>query len=126
MAANRYYRLLLRGFADLNDAARDVLPVNRMVVNEFINSGQVYFINVLLSSIENTEQYDHFDWESDETFNYFKEYILRRELVMKRMLIQLWYYINEENTLTLVAGDDRPETVRTRLSICHFFVAHML
>jgi hypothetical protein len=119
MAVNRYYRLLIGDFARLNDAACHVLPTNRAAVNRFIDSDAVYYIDALLSGMEDKEEYDHFDWTYDKTFGRFKEYIFQRELSMQRILAKLRYDIDQENTLTLVAGNGRPETVSNSL-LCLF------
>lgn len=125
MFANRCYRLLLRDFAALGDAASQVLPINRRVVNRFINGNAVSFIDDLLSGIENTEQYDQYDWEHNDILGQFKEYVYARESKMKRTLAKLRYYIDQENTLTLVAGKGCPESVRTEQFVS-FYAAHDL
>jgi hypothetical protein len=50
-------------------------------------------------------------------FERFKDYVFAQEKRMKKVLELLKYNIDDENTLTLVAGTGRPEKVITQIEV---------
>jgi hypothetical protein len=113
LTVNWYLRLIIRDFAILEDAASDVLPANRRICGDFIASGAVNFIDDILSGLDDGSMYDDVDWEHSFFFGRFKQYVLSEQRRMGKMLADLRFNIDQENTLTLVTGDGRPETVST-------------
>jgi hypothetical protein len=115
LTVNWYLRLIIRDLVILEDAASEVLPANRRVCGDFIASDAINFIDDILSSLDDTSMYDDIDWDRNFMFGQFKHYVFSEQRRMGKMLADLRFNIDQENTLTLVTGGVRPETVGTIL-----------
>lgn len=111
MSQEWYLRRIRKLVSYICAATRVALSSNRRILNEFIDSFEMQFAEDLLSGLRGFEQWDYTDWDSDVTFLNFKGYILDNETRMERTLKRFKYYIDDTNTLTLVAGAGRPEKV---------------
>ncbi|KAI0779272.1 hypothetical protein C8Q74DRAFT_1367187 [Fomes fomentarius] len=109
MSQEWYFRRIRKSVSNICAATRVALPANRRILNEFIDSFEMQFVEDLLSGLRGFEQWDYTDWDSDVTFLKFKDYILDNETRMEKTLKRLKYYIDDTNTLTLVVGAGRPE-----------------
>jgi hypothetical protein len=111
LANNWYYRLILQDLSNLDEVASKVLPANRQVVNRFISSWMLDGVDDIMCGVQDTDAYDGLDWDHHFLFGQFKEYIFEKERRMAKVLDKLKYSIDQENTLALVTGGGRPETV---------------
>jgi hypothetical protein len=111
LTVNWYLRHIIRDFAILETAASEALPSNRRICGDFIHSEAVKFLDDILSSLEDTSMYDNIDWEHHSIFGQFNQYVFSEQRRLKKMLVDLRYHIDQENTLTLITGSARPETV---------------
>jgi hypothetical protein len=119
LTVNWYFRIIIRDFANLEKAASEVLPVNRRTCGNFMVSREVYFIDDILSGLADTNLYDDIIWGHHPLFDQFKKQVLSEERQMEKMLAKMGYRIDQENTLTLITGGKRPETVGTSSHLCH-------
>lgn len=90
---------------------RKILPANRKVVNGFVNSFSLRFIDDLLAGLREPSSHDGIDWDNSSLFAYFKGYIVEQEDKIEKVLRTVTYHLDDENTLTLVTGGGRPEKV---------------
>lgn len=82
-------------------ATRVTLPTNRRILNAFIESSEMHFVENLLSGFREFKQWDYTDWDSDVTFLKFKDHIIDDEPTrMEKNLEPLKYCIDDTNTLT--------------------------
>ena len=114
MSIQWYFRRIRKVISEFVLATRTALPANYKTVSSFIKSAQVQGVEDILSGLRDIEQWDDFRWDTDATFLKFKDYITEVEDRMERNLRSIKYYIDEANTLTIVAGTGRPEKVRAR------------
>jgi hypothetical protein len=114
MAVHWYMRLIVRDLAKLESSALQVIPANRRIIGKFFDSSALRFIEDILSGIQDEGGYDDLDWEHNYFFGHFKTYILAEQRRMGKTLDSLTFYIDQDNTLTVVTGGGRPETVRTK------------
>jgi hypothetical protein len=120
LTVNWYFRFIIRDFAELETVASEVLPINRSTCGDFMVSRAVYFIDDLLSGLEDTNLYDDIIWGHHLIFEQFKGHVLSEERQMEKMLAEMRYRIDQENALTLVTGKKRPQTVGIQaLRLCH-------
>jgi hypothetical protein len=115
IVSNWYYRLILQDIAELDKMAQNILPGNRSIVNAFVSSPALDFVEDIMSGIQITDPYDGIDSHPNHGFlvGQFKEYILKQRSRIAGVLDQLKYCI-EENTLALVIGaTNRLDTVST-------------
>jgi hypothetical protein len=110
-----YYRLILRDFIKLDEAAQNILPSNRRIVNNFVSSQALNFVNDIMSGIHITGPYDGIDSQRDHAFLFsrFREHVFERRKRIVDVLDKLNFCIDEENTLALVTGDGRLDNVST-------------
>jgi hypothetical protein len=111
LTASWYHRLIIYDLHVLDAVAREVLPANRHTCGSFIASDAINFIDDILSSLNLNTTYDDVDWEHDFIFGQFKQYVFSEKRRMGKILADFRYNIDQENTLTLVTGSGRPETV---------------
>jgi hypothetical protein len=118
IVSNWYYRLILQDFVELDKVAGNVLPANRHIVNGFISSRALDFVDDIMSGIQITDPYDGSDSHRNHGFlvGKFKDYILEERKRIVDVLDRLNFCIDEENTLALVTGGGRLETVSI---VCH-------
>ena len=116
MSVQWYFRRIRKVIADIVGATFEALPANRKIISEFITSWHVRWVEDFLSGLRSVSDFDSTDWESDVMFARFKDYVIENEQRIERKLRDFSYYIDEANTLSLVAGDGRPEKVS--LFIC--------
>ncbi|RPD68335.1 hypothetical protein L226DRAFT_346944 [Lentinus tigrinus ALCF2SS1-7] len=81
----------------------------RKIIGDFISSWHVRWIEDFLSGLRDVEQWDSTDWESDVMFMKFKDYVVENERNIEHNLRGVNYYLDEANTLSIVAGNGRPE-----------------
>ncbi|KAF9041886.1 hypothetical protein BDZ89DRAFT_1059909 [Hymenopellis radicata] len=106
---NWYYRRIIRLIDEVSKQSKKVLPLNRKIVNDFIQSHSVSFIDDLCNGLQSATAFDGVDWDNNPLFDRFKSYILEEEQRMEKMLRTVTYNLDDENMLTLVTGGGRPE-----------------
>ena len=106
-----YFRRIRRLFSDIQGAASRILPTNRLAVSEFVHGWSLSFVEDIMSGLRDVEEFDEVDWEYDILFARFKDYVLEEEAKLEKTLGTVNYFLDDENTLALVAGHDRPEKV---------------
>lgn len=111
MTTQWYYRRIRRLFSLLSDSSKDVLPANRKVVSQFRESWSIQATENLLAGCQNVSYWDYTDWAHDSIFLKFKPWVLENERRMSTFLRRLVYNIDRDNTLNIVTGGGRPETV---------------
>lgn len=121
MTVQWYFRRIRRTIALMYRGLDGTLLANRQLISDFVSSRQVWWVEDFLSGLGSVSAFDSTDWDSDVTFLKFKDYVVDNEQKIERKLRDIGYYIDEANTLTLVAGNGRPEKVSlsditTRLS----------
>ncbi|KAF9041891.1 hypothetical protein BDZ89DRAFT_1034712 [Hymenopellis radicata] len=109
LSINWYYRRIIQLIDEVTKQSKKVLPLNRKIVNDFILSSSVYFIDGLCNGLQSATGFDSVDWDNNPLFDRFKSYILEEEQRMEKMLRTVTYNLDDENTLTLVTGGGRPE-----------------
>lgn len=111
MTTQWYYRRIHRLLSLLSDSSKDVLPANRKVVSQFMYSWSIRATQDLLAGCRNVSYWDGVDWAHDSIFLKFKPWVLENERRMNTFLRRLVYNIDQDNTLNIVTGGGRPETV---------------
>lgn len=111
MTTQWYYRRILRLFSLLSNSSTDVLPANRKVVNQFMDSWSIQATEYLLAGCRDVDFWDDMDWAQNTIFLKFKPWVLENERRMNKILRRLVYYMDQDNTLNTVTGGGRPETV---------------
>jgi hypothetical protein len=114
LAVQWYMRLIVRDLAHLESSALETIPANRRVVGEFIGSPALRFIDDVLAGIPDEDTYDDVDWDHDYIFGQFKTHIHAEQRRMKKTLDSLRFNIDQDNTLNVITGGGRPETVCKR------------
>lgn len=116
MTVQWYFRRIRHTISLMYECREGILLANRQLVANFVSSRQVSWVEDFLSGLRSVSDFDSTDWESDVMFAKFKDYVIENEQRIERKLRDFSYYIDEANTLSLVAGDGRPEKVS--LFIC--------
>ncbi|RPD72434.1 hypothetical protein L226DRAFT_154051 [Lentinus tigrinus ALCF2SS1-7] len=109
MTVQWYFRRIRKVISEIAWATVQALPANRKIIADFISSWHVRWIEDFLSGLRDVEQWDNTDWESDGMFLKFKDYVVENERKFEHNLRGVKYYLDEANTLSIVAGDGRPE-----------------
>ncbi|KAJ7291238.1 hypothetical protein C8J57DRAFT_1704891, partial [Mycena rebaudengoi] len=111
MTVQWYYRRIRRSLTSLVEASKKVLPSNRAVVSTFVFSNATIWTESILAGLCKVEDFDAMDWENDEIFLKFKDWVLGNEKRMKTVLRRLSYQIDQHNTLVTITGgySGRPE-----------------
>ena len=112
MTAHWYFRRIRKLLSDLSQSAVRALPGNRRIINAFMTSSRLMFIEDLLSGLDNIEDPDGVAWDSNMPFSQYRDYLTDIENRMETTLRELEYFIEDEDTLRLVVGSGRPEKVR--------------
>ncbi|KAI0630036.1 hypothetical protein C8Q77DRAFT_236077 [Trametes polyzona] len=111
MTTQWYYRRIRALLARLHREVHFVHPANRTIVGGFMYSTQVYLAENLLSGLHEGDGWNMIDWNWDNTFARFKDYVVDRERQLEQRLQRLRYVIDEANTLAgLIVKGERPET----------------
>lgn len=111
MAVQWYFRRIRKVIVDITSATVEALPANRKIIADFVSSWHVRWVEDVLSGLRDVDEWDSIDWASDTMFMKFKDYVIENERKMEHNLRGVNYVIDEANTLSLVAGDGRPEKV---------------
>lgn len=111
MTTQWYYRRIRRLFSLLSDSSKDVLPANRKLVSQFMDSWSIQATENLLAGCRDVSDWDGMDWADHSIFLKFKYWVLENERRMNKVLRTLVYYIDQDNTLNIVTGGGRPEIV---------------
>ncbi|RPD69593.1 hypothetical protein L226DRAFT_446030, partial [Lentinus tigrinus ALCF2SS1-7] len=111
MTVQWYFRRIRKVISEITQATVEALPANRKIIGDFISSWTVRWIEDFLSGLRDVEQWDSTDWESDVMFLKFKDYVVENERKLEHNLRGVKYYLDETNTLSIVAGSGRPEKV---------------
>lgn len=90
--------------------AGEVLPENRKEVNEYI-SHVWKRVTVFVRSIKREEEKD-----AEELRPKFESYVAAEEARLHRNLEDIMYDIDGYDTVKLIAGNSRPETVKSQTS----------
>ncbi|KAI0746179.1 hypothetical protein C8Q76DRAFT_592373, partial [Earliella scabrosa] len=107
-----YFRRIRKLLSDLSQSAVRALPGNRRIINAFMTSSRLMFIEDFLSGLDNIEDWDGVAWDSNMPFSQYRDYLTDIENRMETTLRELEYFIEDEDTLRLVVGSGRPEKVR--------------
>lgn len=128
MTTQWYYRRIRRLFSLLSESSKDVLPANRRVVSQFLDSWSIHATERLLAGCQDVSDWDRMDWAHDSRFLKFKPWVLKNERSMNKILRRLVYFIDQDNTLNIVTGGGRPETVSVTvlwgLCICSLWLTY--
>lgn len=111
LSVHWYYRRIIRLFNKIGRLVQTVLPVNRVVINNFMESRGLHFIDKLLCGLHEPAKMDDIDWDHDVLFGRFREYINDREEDMKRMVGAVTYHLDDQTTLRIVTRGGQPEKV---------------
>ncbi len=65
--------------------------------------------------MQESDDWSATDWDHDKLFCRFKDYVMDEEKKLKKILRQLAYNIDQDNTLLTLTGGSRPEKVRCDL-----------
>ncbi|KAI1783133.1 hypothetical protein LXA43DRAFT_1087143 [Ganoderma leucocontextum] len=109
MTVQWYFRRIRKVFAEIYYSSNAALPSNLKPISEFIGCWQTRWAEDVLSGLRNVENWDDADWEDDHVFLKFKDYVMENERRMERSLRGVNYSLDAANTLTIVAGEGRPE-----------------
>lgn len=112
-----YFRRIRKVFAEIHTSSNAALPANFKLISEFVGCWQMRWAEDVLSGLRDVEEWDDFDWEDDHVFAKFKGYVVENEGRMERSLRGVNYYLDAANTLTIVAGEGRPEKVGWNLHL---------
>ena len=94
--------------------AGEVLPENRKEVNEYI-SHVWKRVTVFVRSIKREQEKD-----AEELRPKFESYVIAEEARLHRNLEDIMYDIDSYDTVRLIAGNNRPETVTSQTSFLYF------
>ena len=111
MTMQWYFRRIRKIFAEIYHSSNAALPSNFKLISEFTGCWQMRWVEDVLSGLRDVDEWDDFDWEDDNVFLKFKDYVVENEGRMERSLRGVNYYLDAANTLTVVAGEGRPEKV---------------
>ena len=111
MSVQWYFRRIRKLLAMITHAAKAARPENRALVANFVASWELRVLEDLLSGLKHVDDWDGRDWENDAIFGRFRDYVLKEEMKLDRGLQSIKYYIDETNTLVIIAGGGRPEKV---------------
>jgi hypothetical protein len=81
------------------------------MINSFSNSSAVRFVEDILAGLANVSLYDNINWDSDNMFLRFKDYVVAEEEELEKRMRGVTYYIEDTSTLELISGGARPEKV---------------
>ena len=112
MTLQWYFRRIRKVYSEIHSLGNTALPSNLNHISRFLSSWQMHFTEDLLAGLRDVEEWDGMDWEDDHEFLRFKDYVVENERRMKRKLCTVNYTLDEANTLTIIAGEGRPEKVR--------------
>lgn len=104
-----YHRRIVRLLTQIDQLACDVLPVNRVTTSMFMTS--LDLVDIFVSGLTFPTGIDKVDWESDALFKQFRDHIDADEAYYQRALRTVAYYLDDENTLLLIARRKQPEKV---------------
>ena len=113
MTTNWYWRRIQKNLVEIYVAFREILPANRSAFR--LNSS--WSFEPIIAGMRGSDDWDATDWDHDELFCRFKDYVLDEERKLKTTLRQLAYNIDQDNTLRTLTGGSRPEKVRCDLFI---------
>ncbi|RPD68326.1 hypothetical protein L226DRAFT_527321 [Lentinus tigrinus ALCF2SS1-7] len=109
MTVQWYFRRIRKVISEIARATVEALPANRKIIADFVSSWDVHWIERFLAGLRDVKQWDSTDWESDVIFLKFKDYVVENERKLEHNLRGVNYYVDEANTLSIVAGNGRPE-----------------
>lgn len=93
-----------------------------MVVNQFVTCIPLGYIDSLLAGLRNPSRHHAVDWDCNPQFVKFKDSIVQQEDEIEAILCSVTYNLDDENTLTLVTGGDRPEKVNSDISLAPLLI----
>jgi hypothetical protein len=110
-----YHKHIIRLLSRFSAKARAAhfLPSNRGLASRFLDSETMDDMHTILAGLVDHEE----TLPNPAVFEKFKDYVFAQEKRMKKVLELLNYNIDDENTLTLVAGTGRPEQVITQTGL---------
>src|SRR5258707_1309332 len=111
MTTNWYWRRIQKNLVLISVAFRDILPANRAAFCLYSR----WSIKSILSGLRGAKDWEETDWDHDNLFMRFKDYVLDEERALKTILRQLAYHIDQDNTLHTLTGDNSPEKVHCSL-----------
>lgn len=107
-----YHRRIRALLSSIHVASRSVLLANSATLGAFLMSPQLSFAENLLSGLRTSDGRSGADWDWDNAFAKFKNYVVDHESQLAKRLRRVRYLVDEANTLsTLIVGSERPETV---------------
>ena len=120
MTVQWYFRRIRKLYSNIAYLSNAALPANTKPIIWFLTSWQMRWTEDILSGLRDIEEWDNVDWANDSVFLVFRSYVVENETRIERQLRKLKYYLDDANTLTIVAGEGRPEKVRTPCIVTTF------
>ena len=119
MTTNWYWRRIRQNLNRAARACQAIVPQDRTVVYKYLEWGIFRPLDTVVGGLRGARGWDSIrDWDQDQVFSKFKDYVVAEEKRLKITLRRLSYDIRQDNTLHILMRRGRPEKVCLGLMSC--------